>query len=87
VLIEVAMMGPLVGAMFVFVSARALVRWTPVIAGSVVLNTWLGSAFAKTGLNPARTMGPSLMAGQWQEWWVYFARWRAGVRDCPRSTR
>jgi aquaporin Z len=65
VLVEALMVGLLVGAMFLFLSARVLVRWTPVVAGAVVaLDTWLGSAFTNTGLNPARTLGPNLVAAQ-----------------------
>jgi aquaporin Z len=80
VLVEALMVGVLVAAMFVFLSAHALTRWTPVVAGSVVaLNTWLGSAFTNTGLNPARTLGPNVVAGQWQDWWVYFAGPIAGA--------
>jgi aquaporin Z len=80
VLVEALMVGLLVGAMFVSLSAHALVRWTPVVAGGVVaLNTWLGSAFTNTGLNPARTLGPNLVAGQWQDWWVYIVGPIAGA--------
>jgi aquaporin Z len=73
VAIEALMVGVLIGAMFLFLSARAWVRWTPVAAGVVVtVDTWLGSELTNTGLNPARTLGPSIVSGQWQEWWVYF---------------
>lgn len=74
VLVEGLMVGLIVCAMFVFLSARHLVRWTPVAAGAMVaLNTWLGSPLTSTGLNPARTFGPNLVSGQWLDWWVYFA--------------
>lgn len=80
VLLEALMVGLLVGAMFVALSAQALVRWTPVVAGVVVaLNTWLGAEFTNTGLNPARTLGPNLVAGEWQDWWVYIAGPIAGA--------
>ncbi|MGZ4519861.1 MAG: MIP/aquaporin family protein [Mycobacteriaceae bacterium] len=74
VLVEGVMVGIMVGTMFVFLSVTSLVRWTPVAAGTVVaLNTWLGSSLTSTGLNPARTLGPNLVSGQWLDWWVYFA--------------
>jgi aquaporin Z len=74
VLVEGLMVGLIVGTMFVFLSAGSLARWTPVAAGTVVaLNTWLGSPFTSTGLNPARTLGPNLVSGQWLDWWVYLA--------------
>jgi aquaporin Z len=73
VAIEALMVGLLLAAMFVFLSEPALVRWTAVIAGLVVaLDTWLGAPFTNTGLNPARTLGPNVVSGQWLDWWVYF---------------
>lgn len=92
VLIEGLMVGLLVTAMFVFLSAARLAWWTPVAAGTMVaLNTWLGSEYTNTGLNPARTLGPNLVSGTWLDWWVYLAGpvmgallvallWRAGPR-------
>jgi aquaporin Z len=72
VAVEAAMVGLLVVAMFLFLSARSLVRWTPVAAGlAVALDTWLGAQLTNTGLNPARTLGPNIVSGQWQDWWVY----------------
>lgn len=80
VLLEALMVGLVICAIFVSLSERALVRWTPVVAGTVVtLNFWLGSPFTHAGLNPARTLGPNLVAGQWQDWWVYFAGPLAGA--------
>jgi aquaporin Z len=74
VLIEALMVGLVVTALFVFVSAAKLARWAPVAAGTVVaFNTWLGSEYTNTGLNPARTLGPNLVSGTWLDWWVYLA--------------
>ena len=74
VLIEGLMVGLIVCAMFAFLSTSSLVRWTPVAAGTMVaLNTWLGAPLTSTGLNPARTLGPNLVSGQWLDWWVYVA--------------
>ncbi len=74
VLLEGLMVGLLVGAMFLFLSAPALARWTPVAAGTVVaLCTWLGAPLTGTGLNFARTLGPNVVAGDWLHWWVYLA--------------
>lgn len=74
VAIEALMVSVLVAAMFLFLSAHATVRWTPVAAGLVVaVTTWLGAPLTNTGLNPARTLGPSIVSGQWQDWWVYIS--------------
>jgi len=49
------------------------VRWTPLAAGLVVaVATWWDGPITSTGLNPARTLGPSIVSGQWDVWWVYF---------------
>jgi aquaporin Z len=80
VVIEALMVGLIIGAMFACLSEHALVRWTPVAAGlAVALDTWLGSELTNTGLNPARTLGPSIVAGNWQDWWVYFVGPAAGA--------
>lgn len=80
VLVEALMVGLVICAIFVSVSTPVLVRWTPVVAGTVVtLSFWLGSQFTRAGLNPARTLGPNLVSGQWQDWWVYFAGPLAGA--------
>jgi aquaporin Z len=72
VVIEAVMVGLLICTMFLFLSQHALVRWTPVAAGLVVAaNTWLGAQLTSTGLNPARTLGPNIVSGRWQDWWVY----------------
>lgn len=80
VLVEALMVGLVVCAVFASLSTHALVRWTPLVAGTVVtLNYWLGAPFTHSGLNPARTLGPNLVAGQWQDWWVYVAGPLAGA--------
>jgi aquaporin Z len=80
VAIEALMVAALIGTMFLFLSARTLVRWTAVAAGLVVAaDTWLGAQLTNTGLNPARTLGPGIVSGQWQDWWVYFLGPAAGA--------
>lgn len=72
VALEALMVAVLLGAMFFCLSEPKLVRWTPVAAGLVVAgDTWLGAQLTSTGLNPARTLAPNLVSGQWQDWWVY----------------
>ena len=33
----------------------------------------LEASISGTSTNPARTMGPALISGQWEGWWVYWA--------------
>lgn len=80
VLIEGLMVGVMVVVMFLFLSEARLTRWTPVAAGAVVaLATWLGAQRTGTGLNPARTIAPSLLTGDWPQWWVYVVGPLAGA--------
>jgi aquaporin Z len=80
VAIEALMVALIIAAMFFFLSERRLVPWTAVIAGLVVAaDTWLGAPKTNTGLNPARTLGPSIVSGHWQDWWVYFIGPAAGA--------
>jgi aquaporin Z len=73
VAIEALMVGAIVLTMFVFLSSAKTTRWTPVAAGLVVaLATWKGAPYTGTGLNPARTLGPEIVAADFGSWWVYF---------------
>ncbi len=71
--IEALMVGAIVLTMFLFLSTAKTTRWTPVAAGLVVaLATWKGAPYTGTGLNPARTLGPEIVAADFGSWWVYF---------------
>ena len=90
--IEALMVGAIVLTMFAFLSSAKTARWTPVAAGLVVaLATWKGAPYTGTGLNPARTLGPEVVAADFGSWWVYFmgtalgaalvaAAWKLGPR-------
>jgi glycerol uptake facilitator-like aquaporin len=61
--IEALMVGAIVVTMFIFLSSERTVRWTPLAAGLMVaLATWKGAPHTGTGLNPARTLGPQVVA-------------------------
>jgi len=69
---EAALTGLMVLMIFIFVSSRRLMRWTPLmnwflIAGMV----WLEAPISGTSLNPARSIGPALMTGEWGDQWIY----------------
>jgi aquaporin Z len=72
--IEALMVGAIVLTMFLVLSSERTVRWTPLAAGLVVaLATWKGAPHTGTGLNPARTLGPQVVAADFSSWWVYWA--------------
>lgn len=72
--IEALMVGAIVLTMLLFLSSERTVRWTPLAAGLMVaLATWKGAPYTGTGLNPARTLGPQVVAPDFASWWVYWA--------------
>ena len=71
--IEALMVAAIVLTMFLFLSWEKTTKWTPWAAGLVVaLDTWKGTQYTNTGLNPARTLGPEVVSGDFSYWWVYF---------------
>jgi len=68
---EVAMTGMLVLFIFIFVSNERLMRWTPLMTWIVVaMMVWLEAPISGTSLNPARSVGPALVSGIWQDQWI-----------------
>jgi aquaporin Z len=33
---------------------------------------WAEAPLSGTSTNPARSLGPSVISGQWQGWWIYW---------------
>ena len=71
-LAEIGCTALLVALIFVFVSSRRLMRWTPLMTWLVVAAmVWLESPISGTSLNPARSLGPAWISGIWQDQWLY----------------
>jgi aquaporin Z len=69
---EVILTGLLVLLIFIFVSSRRLMRWTPFMTWIVVaLIVWLEAPISGTSLNIARSFGPALMSNVWTAQWLY----------------
>ena len=70
--VEALMTAILVLTIFLFVSSLRTAHWTPLAVWVVVaVLVWQGAPFTGTSLNPARSLGPALVAGDWHDYWVY----------------
>jgi aquaporin Z len=64
-LIEMGLTCLLVLAIFLFVSSRRLMCWTP-------LMYWQAAPISGSSLNPARSFGPALVSWFWRDQWLYY---------------
>jgi aquaporin Z len=72
--IEALMTSVLLVTIFAFVSSARTAQWTPVAVWLVVgVLVWRGAPLTGTSLNPARSLGPAVVAGRWTGYWVYVA--------------
>jgi aquaporin Z len=49
------------------------------VGSYIALAGLFGSAVSGVSMNPARSLGPALIAGDWADWWVYLAGPAAGA--------
>ena len=72
-LAEFGMTFALVFAIFIFLSEKWLMRWTPLMTWLLVaILVWLGGPISGTSLNPARSFGPSFVEWFWNSQWLYW---------------
>jgi aquaporin Z len=70
--VEALMTATLVFTIFAFVSSPRTTHWTPLAVWIVVaVLVWQGAPYTGTSLNPARSLGPALVAGRWSDYWIY----------------
>jgi aquaporin Z len=70
----------LIAGLCVFLGFRHLRRFTPLLFpflyGVIV---WAEAPISGTSTNPARSLGPALISGRWQGWWIYWVGPLAGT--------
>jgi len=70
----------LVLGVFTFLGARRLRPFTPLLFPALyAVMVWLEGPVSGTSTNPARSLGPAVVAGVWSGWWVYLAGPVAGA--------
>jgi aquaporin Z len=64
----------------VFLGFRTIRPFTPAIFPPLyAIMVWAESPISGTSTNPARSLGPSVISGQWQGWWIYWLGPIAGM--------
>jgi len=70
----------LVSLLVIFIGFRNLRQFTPfMIPFLYAIMVPLEAAISGTSTNPARTLGPSVISGEWTGWWIYWIGPLAGA--------
>jgi aquaporin Z len=63
----------MVALLAVFLGFRNIRPFTPGIFPPLyAFMVWAESPISGTGTNPARSLGPAIVSGQWEGWWIYW---------------
>ena len=63
----------MVTLLLVFLGFRRIRRFTPAIFPVLyAVMVYTESPISGTSTNPARSLGPALISGHWQGWWIYW---------------
>jgi aquaporin Z len=64
----------------VFLAFRKIRPFTPAIFPPLyAIMVWAESPISGTSTNPARSLGPAVISGQWGGWWIYWIGPMAGM--------
>ena len=77
---EVVTTFAMVSLLAVFLGFRKIRPFTPAIFPPLyAIMVWAEAPISGTSTNPARSLGPAVVSGQWQGWWVYWIAPLAGM--------
>ncbi len=63
----------LIFALFVFLRHKPLRVFTPALFPPLyAIMVWLEAPISGTSTNPARSLGPAAISGDWHGWWIYW---------------
>jgi aquaporin Z len=70
----------MIALLAVFLGFRTIRSFTPAIFPPLyAIMVWAESPISGTSTNPARSLGPSVISGQWEGWWIYWIGPMAGM--------
>jgi aquaporin Z len=70
---ETAVTFALVFGLFAFLRHEALRAFTPALFPPLyAFMVWLEAPLSGTSTNPARSLGPAVISGEWHGWWIYW---------------
>jgi len=70
---EVVTTFTMVTLLCVFLGFRHMRPFTPALFAPLYsVMVWLEAPISGTSTNPARSLGPSIVSGQWDGWWIYW---------------
>jgi aquaporin Z len=63
----------LITLLCVFIGIRQLRRFTPLMISVLfAIMSYYEAPISGTSCNPARSLGPAIISGQWHAWWIYW---------------
>ena len=63
----------MIAGLSIFLGIRKIRSFTPAMFPFLyAVMVWAEAPISGTSTNPARSLGPAIISGEWQVWWVYW---------------